>query len=61
MTYRKPSFYQLNCQVRLATMERGIDGTDIPTCLGILDIYGGKSNIGHNLVKVVGNKIEPIV
>ena len=35
----------------------GVGGKDMITYLGILNIPGGKSNIGHNVPKVMDNKI----
>ena len=29
--------------------------------LGILDLHGGMSNIGHHVLKLVDDKIEPII
>ena len=59
--YRNQSWYQLNFEVILSTMEAGVGEKEIITCLGILDIPEVKSYIGHNVLKLVDNKIGPTI
>ena len=42
-------------------MSMGVDGKYMTTFLDILDLPGGKSNIGRNITKVGDDKIEPII
>ena len=54
-------WYQLNFQISLATMVISVDRKDTTTCLGTLDFPGGRSNIEHHVLKVVDNKIGPMI
>ena len=38
-----------------------VDGKDMKNSLAYLDLPGGKYKIGHNVIKVVDNKIGPII
>ena len=55
------SWYQLNFQASLTTKEAGVDGKYMKTLLGILDMTGDKSKNIQYLLKVVDNKIGPII
>ena len=54
-------WHHINFQVILVTMAMGVGRKDMITFLGILDLTGGKSNIGHHVLKVVDDKIGPII
>ena len=58
--YMNASWYQLNWQVGLSTMEMGVDMKYMTTRLGTLDITGVKYNIGHPVLNVIDYKIVPI-
>ena len=42
-------------------MEMGVGWKETTTCIAILDILRGKSDIVHNMLKVVDNHIGPIL
>ena len=52
---------QLNFQVILRSMEMCLGGKDMTTYLGNLDLPVGKSNSLHNVLKIVDDKIRPII
>ena len=52
---------QINFQVILVTRAVGVGRKDMITFLGILDITEVKSKIGHHVLKVVDDKIGPII
>ena len=52
---------QINFHVILVTMAVGVGRKDMITFFGILDITGVKSKIGHHVLKVVDDKIGPII
>ena len=39
----------------------GVEDKDMKTCLGVLNLTVSKSNIGHHDIKVVYDKIGPII
>ena len=51
----------MNFQAILATVVMVVGGKYMTTCLGILDIHGGKSNIVHHVLKLVDNEIGSII
>ena len=59
--YKNLSWYQLNFQVSLETMEMVVGGKYMTTCLGKLDLLGGNSNIGHHVLKKLDNKTGKIM
>ena len=52
---------QINFHVILVTMAVGVGRRDMIKFLGIMDIYGVKSKIEHHALKVVDDKIGPII
>ena len=48
-------------QISLSTIEIGVGGKYITTCLSILGINGGNSNIGNHSLYVVDNIIGPTI
>ena len=42
-------------------MEMVVGRKYMETFLGILELTGGKSNIGHNVLKIVDDNIGPII
>ena len=59
--FRNLTYYQMNFQAILATVVMVVGGKYMTTCLGILDIHGGKSNIVHHVLKLVDNEIGSII
>ena len=51
----------LNCQVSLKAMAMCLGGKYMTTYLESLDLPGGKSNRLHHVLKVVDDKIRPII